>query len=284
MLFSAIMQLPEYYLTQSELEIFSTQGDAICSAVPCDGTLEIIELGAGDGTKTLKLLEHLQQKGRPYVYKPVDISSKALEQLEARILAALPAASVEPYVGDYFTLLGSISATQSTRLVLFLGSNIGNFQKSEAIDFLRRIREHLKQEDRLLVGFDLVKHPKLIREAYNDRSGVTKAFNLNLLQRINETFEGDFDLQAFDHYESYDPELSEARSYLISIRPQEIHLKKLEFSFHMAPWEFIHVEISRKFTQRDIHDLALRSGLGIAHQYMDCKHYFTDTLLKPLHS
>lgn len=281
-LFSAIMQLPEYYLTRAELEILSTHSSILCASLPNSDLIELVELGAGDGTKTLIILEELQKQGRPFLYQPVDISTKAVEALETRIKAALPTVQVEPYVGDYFTLLASMSRTNSTRLVLFLGSNIGNYPKHDAVDFLSTIQRHLKPQDRFIVGFDLVKHPKWIREAYNDRSGITKAFNLNLLRRLNETFDGDFDLEAFDHYESYDPELSEARSYLIALKPQVIHLKKLGFSFQMEAWEFIYVEISRKFTQRDIEELARLSGLGITHQYYDCKHYFTDTLFHSL--
>jgi L-histidine N-alpha-methyltransferase len=281
-LFSEIMNLPEYYLSRSEYEILSQQTDAIFQWLPSGQRLELMELGAGDGTKTLALLNYLMQKGIDFRYIPIDISSAALEKLSNYIHEQLPAAPVFPQTGNYFELLGKQKSSDQPRLILFLGSNIGNFSHQQAISFIRQIKDTMQSHDRLLVGFDLVKHPKMIREAYNDSSGLTKAFNLNLLKRINQEFNGDFDLLQFDHYESYDPELSEARSYLISLKPQIVTLRDLQFSVKFETWDYIHVEVSRKYKPSTLQQLAAQSGFEIETALYDCKHYFTDQVWKPI--
>lgn len=281
-LFSEIMNLPEYYLSRAEYEILSQQSEAIFSWLTHGESLELVELGAGDGTKTIALLQYLEMKGANYRYLPIDISSAALDQLKRFIQQQLPEAAVHPQTGNYFDLLKEQKKADKKRMILFLGSNIGNFSHAQAIQFLQQIKTGMNLEDRLLIGFDLVKHPKMIREAYNDSAGLTKAFNLNLLKRINEEFDGDFDLHAFDHYESYDPELSEARSYLISLKNQTVNLKSIKFSVKFEMWDHIYVEVSRKYKTTTLEQMAMQAGFEIEQSLFDCKHYFTDQIWKPI--
>ncbi len=283
-LFSQIMNLPEYYLTRAELEIVSTQASSFFDHLKLDESVELIELGAGDGTKVLQLLRFLEDRELPYRYVPIDISQKALDNLSEFIRKSLPKADVQPHCGDYFQWLSKAKSAAHSRVILFLGSNIGNFAKNDAVSFLKSIRELMTSNDRLVVGFDLIKHPKMIRDAYNDKAGLTKAFNLNLLSRLNAELDADFELSQFDHYESYDPELGEARSYIISLKEQTITIKKANFSMHLNPYEFIHVEVSRKYTLSDIHDTAKLSGFEVNKCLYDCKHYFTDCILTPYYT
>lgn len=163
-------------------------------------------------------------------------------------------------------------------MVLFLGSNIGNFAEEEAIRFLTAMAENLYSGDLALIGFDLKKDPDVIRKAYNDQAGVTRAFNMNLLSRINRELKADFELNAFMHYPSYDPVSGEARSYLISRKKQEVHIEYLQQSFCFKAWEPIHVEISRKYDTATIKKYAAAAGFTIKELFYDSRHYYVNAL------
>lgn len=163
-------------------------------------------------------------------------------------------------------------------VVLFLGSNIGNFRNTQAISFLRALYEGLNEGDLLFIGFDLKKDPAVVLSAYNDKEGVTKRFNLNLLERINRELSGNFDLGTFKHFPVYDPLTGTTTSYLVSTREQEVEVmgSKIEFD----QWEAIHMEISQKYSMRDIESLATQTGFGIVHNFYDSKHYFVNSVWK----
>ncbi len=216
-----------------------------------------------------------------FTYVPIDISADALDALATDLQGEFASLSIEPQHNDYFNALEQLSVNSSRRkVVLFLGSNIGNFTPADAIDFYRQIADRLQPGDLILTGFDLQKSPAIIQAAYSDAQGVTKAFNLNLLRRINRELDADFNLNYFDHYESYNPENGEARSYLISQRKQTVHIRALAMKVHFEYAEVIHTEISRKFSKTDIFGLADATGFSIAGWFTDRKDYFADVIFR----
>lgn len=286
-LFSEIMHLPEYYLTRSEYEILETSKDQLLALFAADNRpFNLIELGAGDGLKTKLLLAHFVEQGARFTYVPVDISAAALDGLTTDLRQKLPTLAVQPQLGDYTEALAQLThqsaggADAPRQVVLFLGSNIGNFAPADAVAFYAQISQQLQPGDLVLTGFDLQKHPAVIHAAYNDRQGLTKAFNLNLLRRLNRDLDADFNLAAFDHYELYDPESGEARSYLISQTKQTVNIRALDMTVPFAYGDFIHTEISRKFTRDSIEQLASQTGFTLTQWLTDCRHYFADVVYR----
>ena len=279
-IFQAIMEMPEYYLTRSEYEILEmNKVDLLELFKNGSGRFNLIEFGAGDGFKTKLLLRHFVEQQTNFCYLPVDISANALQQLEKSLKEELPGLNVEPVQGDYFLALGRLKkSTDRRNVVLFLGSNIGNFTEEEAIGFLTKLGENMNRGDFLLTGFDLKKDPEVVRDAYNDKGGITRAFNLNLLKRINRELGGNFNLDGFQHYQMYDPVSGEARSFLVSRKKQEVLISGLERSFHFESWEPVHVEISRKYSMSTIEHYARKAGFETKENLFDCRHYYVDAL------
>ena len=281
-LFQQIMHLPEYYLTRSEYEILENhKADFLTVVAPDSHPFELIELGAGDGLKTKILLRHFQEQQASFSYVPIDISSDALDELANSLREQFPDLPIQPQHNDYFQALELLSASSNARkVVLFLGSNIGNFSPAEAIGFYHQLSDRLRPGDLVLTGFDLKKHPAVILAAYNDRQGVTRAFNLNMLHRINVELSADFNVTDFDHYPTYNPENGEARSYLVSQKNQIVHIDALAVDIAFEYGEIIHTEISRKFTHRQIHELAEATGFTVKNWFTDCKGYFVDAVFE----
>ncbi len=283
-LFQKIMQLPEYYLTKAEFEIFERQKENIVNAFSSrTGKFHLIELGAGDGYKTKVLLEHLLGKQSNFEYVPVDISGNVLNLLQNDLKTSMPNLEVSPIVGDYFYALEKISEQDHDRkVVLFLGSNIGNFNQKNANGFIKHLSQELNEGDLLLTGVDLKKNPKVILSAYNDASGVTKAFNFNLLDRINKELGANFILDNYMHHPTYDPQSGECRSYLLSLKKQEVHFADLETTIEFEAYESIHTEISKKYALRELQDMAKGAGFTVIENFIDSKGYFVDTLWEKL--
>lgn len=278
-LFQQITELPEYYLTRCEWELFHRHKQHIASYLNRESEWDIVELGAGDGKKTRILLEAFLQEGIRIAYRPIDISSNALELVSRKMKEALPDLPVIPLNGTYFETLEDIGRLKDRRkLVLFLGSNIGNLLHPQAVEFLTELGGKLNPGDLLLIGFDLKKDPKTIRLAYSDPTGVTEAFNKNLLLRINRELGGDFDPDHFIHWESYDPETGTCRSFLISTRSQSVRIDKLGTEFRFDPWETIHTEISQKYDHEVIHWLSDKAGLQIIDSFRDGKQWYANYL------
>ena len=279
-LFQEIMKLPEEYLTGCELEIFERQADDIFRAFANgSNAFDLIELGAGDGTKTAVLVSHFLKSDADISYSPIDISQEALDALTAKFTTEFPALRIDARRGDYFHILETLKNGGSRRKVLmFLGSNIGNFTREQSVDFFRHLRQVMNPKDLLFIGFDLQKDPHVIANAYDDAAGVTAAFNLNLLTRINRELGADFDLDKFVHYANYRPIEGSARSYLISCEKQEVHVAALNRSFKFEPWEAVFMEISQKYTIKMIEDLAADSGFAIKRNFFDGKNYYCDSL------
>jgi len=278
-LFRTIMGLKEYYLTRCEFEILSTNKENLLKQFG-EGTrgFDLVELGAGDGLKTKVLLEHFVAEEAIFKYTPIDISKNVLQILKQDLIRDIPELEFRGIRGDYLEALDQMNNDPeiSRNVVLFLGSNIGNFGLSAALDFLNRLSSSLNKGDMVLIGFDLKKDPKVSLAAYNDPTGVTRAFNLNLLQRINDELDADFDIGKFDHYPTYDPVSGETKSYLISKKKQSVTIgeETIEFSLN----EPVFMEISQKYGMDDIEGLAAASGFEILENYFDCKHYFVDSL------
>ena len=279
-LFQEIMKLPEYYLTGCELEIFERQADDIFkSFVNGSNAFDLIELGAGDGTKTAVLISHFLKRDADISYSPIDISQEALDALTTKFATEFPALRMDAKQGDYFHILKSLKNASSRRKVLmFLGSNIGNFSRAQSVEFFCHLREVMNSNDLLFIGFDLEKDPHVIANAYDDAAGVTAAFNLNLLARINRELGADFDLDKFVHYANYRPIEGSARSYLISREKQEVHVAALNRSFQFEQWEAVFMEISQKYTIKMIEDLAADSGFAIKRNFFDGRNYYCDSL------
>ncbi len=282
-LFQEIMQLPEYYPTRAELKIFTEQTEGISDAFTSGAdAIDLIELGAGDGTKTAVLIEHFLKSGIDFTYSPIDISQEANDALSAKFREKFPGLRINPHTGDYFKVLGSLkNGSDRRKILMFLGSNIGNFQRDQAVDFFRQLRSVMNPNDRLFIGFDMQKDPRVIVEAYDDRQGVTAAFNLNLLRRINNELGANFDLTKFSHYAQYRPVECAARSFLISREKQSVTIGALNRTFEFDQWEPIFMEISQKYTRAMIEELAAASDFEIETEFFDEVNFYTDSLWRP---
>lgn len=279
-LFQTIMGLGEYYLTRCEFEIFSEQKEAILkSFLGKDDSFRLVELGAGDGTKTKVLMSHFLERGTNFTYNPIDISQNVLDQLKSDLATILPKLEVEPIQGDYFDALGELNMNHSSKeVVLFLGSNIGNFSNESGQHFLNKLGENLSQGDLLFIGFDLMKDPQTILNAYNDKLGVTKEFNLNLLRRMNNELGANFDIDKFKHFPTYNPINGETRSHLISTTGQEVYIEALDTTVRFDAWEAIHTEVSQKYSPKMIAQFAEKAGFRIIENFTDEGHYYVDSL------
>jgi L-histidine Nalpha-methyltransferase len=278
-LFQKIMTLPEYYLTNCEYQILKSQSSSIYKALKFKAHFNIVELGAGDGSKTIELLNALTEAKANFTFIPVDISKEAISILDKKVKKVLPSIDIKSKVGDYFEVLEEIRTDKSPSLVLFLGSNIGNYAYAEAVELLKLIQEELRPNDKLLIGFDLKKNPNLIAPAYNDASGITKAFNINLLTRINRELGGDFNLEKFDFYSHYNPESGAVKSYLVSLEKQDVHLSEINKTYHFEKYELIYTELSKKYAISEIEELASKTGFVCSKHFMDSNNLFSDSLL-----
>lgn len=277
-LFQQIMQSPEYYPTNCEMEILREQSAMISQAIHTyTPHFDVVELGAGDATKSIHLLQQLQQTNADFTYYPVDISGNVISQLEKTLPSKLPSLQLHGLNGEYFEMLHQANMLSSkNKVIFFMGGNIGNFTPPEAKKFCRQLRRNLQPGDLLLTGFDLKKHPQIILNAYDDAAGITRDFNLNLLHRINEELGADFDLTKFDHYPTYDPGTGACKSYLISLEDQQVHIGTQSFDF--AIHEPVYMEISQKYSLAETETLAMHSGFKPVANFFDRKNWFVDCL------
>lgn len=280
-LFARICDLPEYYPTRCEHAILTAHQDQI-RALAMDGgePLNVVDLGAGDGRKTRVLLEHFLAARVPLRYVPIDISEGAMRSLVERTRAALPGLDVQGLVSDHADGISWLAAQRPARrnLVLFLGSSIGNFRPAEARALLWRLWDACADGDLLLVGFDLKKDVRVLLDAYNDSAGLASAFNKNLLQRINVELGGDFQLDRFSHFATYNVTSGAMESYLLSNEAQIAHVRALNAEFEFLPFEPIHIEYSYKFLVSDIEELAAALGLAVERYLFDERRWFLDAL------
>lgn len=281
-LFEQIMELPEYYVTRAEHEIFQQKKQEILKSLGLQPEVpfELIELGAGNGLKTKELLKELLQQDCQFDFIPIDISQNALDKLEKEINQHLPSVSIKKKQGDYFNVLASLQATKRPKIVLFLGSNIGNMPDAVANTFINTLGQNLTTIDRLILGVDLIKPKTIVLPAYDDEQGVTKAFNLNLLTRVNSELGGHFDLHNFSHLAEYTEEDGIAKSFLVSTTEQLVAIDALEKSFFFQKGEKIATEISRKYNDAIMCEILKGSGLKIQCKFSDSQNYFADYILQ----
>lgn len=281
-LFKAIMRMPEYYLTDSEYEIFSTcKHELLKTFTEQKGEFILADLGAGDGVKTKLLLKQLMEEQVKFSYMPIDISSSAIDLLENDLAENIPGITVQGINDDFLSALEKLNNREVRKVIMFLGSSIGNYENNHAIDLLSEIAKMLHPEDMLLIGFDLKKDPAVIFDAYNDKQGITRAFNYNLLERINKDLGANFDISKFKHYPTYDPISGDARSYLVSKQKQEVFIEAIDKLIPFNQWELIHVEVSKKYDIESIEKLAANSGFDIKYNFYDCRNYFVDSVWAP---
>lgn len=279
-IFQRIMNLPEYYLTKCELEIFANQTKELCDTFTNRfSEFDIVELGAGDATKSSFLLEHLAQRKVDFTYYPIDISENVIELLERDLPVKIPGLRVTGLNGEYFDMIKEVNKISGRRKIyLFLGSNIGNFTKEGAKDFLTLLHEHITPGDLMLIGFDLKKEPSQILAAYNDAHGITKEFNLNLLKRINRELEGNFDINQFEHKPNYNEVTGACNSYLVSLKNQTVSIGEEDILF--TENEAIHLEISQKYSIDEIEYLINNSGFKSAANFYDSNKWFVDVIVE----
>jgi len=281
-LFQEIMKMPEYYLTNCEFDIFQKYKNEILEIISGDAEgFNLIEFGAGDGLKTEILLKHFVEQSANFNYKPVDISENVLNLLQARMKESIPDLDIKPINKEYFSALDSLNTERENPMaVLFMGGNIGNFELTDGQSFVNQIAEKLRTGDQIIMGFDMKKDPEMIRSAYNDQQGITRQFNMNLLNRLNNELDANFDLEEFKHYPSYDPQTGTTKSFLISQKEQMVELKAINTTINFKAWEHIHVEISQKFDEDMIESMATKAGLKVEKYFYDDKKYFADVVMR----
>jgi dimethylhistidine N-methyltransferase len=281
-LFEEITELDEYYVTRTERSILQKHAEEILRAAAAGNespqTLSVIELGAGTATKTGILLSAaVRQQGR-VVYHAIDVSGSALEAAKQNIEEKIPGVKVETRTGDYTEGLGAIDAGETRRLVLYIGSSIGNFDPAAATDVLRGVRAQIATGDRLLLGVDMVKDLPTLLAAYDDAKGVTAAFNRNVLLRINRELGANFHPQCFRHKVRWNGELARIEMHLESLIRQTVEIPDLQLSVALRRGETIHTENSYKYTQERLTQILRKTGFHIQERWMDDRKWFSVAL------
>lgn len=279
-LFQQITQTPEYYLTACEKEILKRFAPRIVEYMEND-PFSIIELGPGDGSKAALLLQTALKNKNFQNYYAIDISEKSLEALSEKLEEQFENFVPHTLEADYFDGLKHIEAQcPERRIILFLGSSLGNLPPEQAQDFLQHLAHGMREHDMLILGLDLKKDERILSKAYNDKDGVTAEFNLNLLTRLNREWGANFNLENFEHVEVYNPGLGAMESYLKSKIAQNVFFEDFNLEISFTEGELIHTEYSFKYNRDDILNLVQNTGLTILDFLMDRKEYFTDVLLK----
>jgi dimethylhistidine N-methyltransferase len=280
LLFEEICKLPEYYLTRAESEILESHADELAARLPAG--VRVVELGSGYSIKTRLVLTAILRRQPRLLYVPVDICSVALQEAALALRSEIPNLEITALAAEYHDALGYLKhLPRQPQIVLWLGSNIGNFHHHEAAAFLEQVCEPLAHSDRLLVGIDLRKDRAALELAYDDARGVTAEFNLNLLARINRELEADFDLDAFRHRAVYNAEAGRVEMYLVSNRPQRVRIAGIDLDVDFVAGEAIHTENSYKYSQAEIDALAEGAGLHRECEWLDSRGRFSLNLFAP---
>jgi len=280
-LFQRIMELPEYYLTRCEFEILSSFRQRLVEILR-GKPFHLIELGAGDGTKTKLLIDYFLKGRMKFRYVPIDICGEAIHSLVQELGRSYPSLDMEGLICEYSDGLNRLSRVYRendwVNMVLFLGSNIGNLNPHDARTFMHTLWKALNPGDYVLIGFDLKKEIRLLNRAYDDSQGVTAAFNLNLLNRINRELGGDFARSRFTYFSNYNVHSGAVESFLISRENQQVHLSSLNQSIWFHEWEPIQTEFSYKYLKSEVEEMALDSGFIPLEHALDSRGYFMDSL------
>ena len=279
-LFKQIMHCEEYYPYKSELEILSRYSSEIANAIMVEGCkFDVVELGVGDCSKTIHLLTRLLLTRAEFTYQPIDISEQVITDLNYRLCKMLPDLKFKGFQGDYFQQLERVySESAKRKVILFLGSSLGNMSAYDAMDFCRKIRIMMSPGDMFIVGIDIKKNPVRILAAYNDKDGITRKFNLNLLTRINRELGGNFDISSFEHFPTYDPQTGTCNSYLVSSKHQVLKLRGERINF--SEGECIHMEIAQKYSITELKQIAEISSFNLMASFCDRQKYFRVVIWK----
>ncbi|GLU55283.1 dimethylhistidine N-methyltransferase [Dyadobacter frigoris] len=275
-LFQQIMDCPQYYLSRCESEIFQNQAPKMAHFLQSAyDSFDLIELGAGDATKSQFLLQSLTEHQVDFTYMPIDISGYILSVLQDRLESQIPGLDLVPFEGEYFEMPAQATCFSSRpKVVMLLGANIGNMAPQDARLFCANIRKMLKPGDLAIIGFDLKKQPQVILDAYNDEGGITSRFNLNLLTRINKELHGNFNLNNFVHYQTYDPGNGACKSYLVSLCDHTVTIADHSIKFNRD--ETIFMEVSQKYQLPEIDELARYVHFEPIYRCQDLKGWFID--------
>lgn len=281
-LFNGITKHPDYYLTQSELTILNTAKESLLDKLKHD-CVNLIELGPGEGIKTELLLNFFIQQQLSCTYIPIDISEQYLKKVIKKLENHRVKLPIKALHADYLQGLKWLMPDSNTRnLVLFLGSSIGNFHHEQAQDFFIQMRKNLHDDDYVLIGFDLQKDTDILMRAYDDSDGITRAFNFNLLDRINRELQANFNLHQFKHQPLYNHEIGAMESYLNSLVPQVVNIQSIQQSFEFAANERLHVEYSYKYSFAQIENFAQAACFSLVENYTDPQGYFVDSLWRAI--
>jgi L-histidine Nalpha-methyltransferase len=271
-LFEQICDLPEYYPTRTEQAILENYAVEIAQFT---GSCELVELGSGSSRKTRLLLEAYDQLHQQLHYCPIDVSAGILKSTALSLLGQYPRLKLCGLAGTYEQALAQLPPSElENRMLIFLGSTIGNLNQEECDRFLTHIQQALQPGEFFLLGVDLQKPVEIIEAAYNDAQGITAAFNLNILQHINDRFEGNFDYHQFAHHAFYNPIKNQIEMHLRSLKTQTVVLKALDFQVTLQAGETIHTEISRKFHIPTLVDTLENHAFKPLHIWTDEKGWF----------
>jgi len=281
-IFQEIMKCPEYYPFACEMDIFQRRALDMATAIMQSGTpFDLIELGPGNCEKSINLLRQLVWNGAEFTYIPIDISANIIDFLRSQLPVDIFGLNVRGIEREYLPGIKEVTRTSRRRkVVLFLGSNLGNMPPEEALVFCRKLRCHLKPGDIAIIGIDLKKYPATILAAYNDKKGITKRFNINLLHRINRELNGNIDTAAFGHFAVYDPTSGACKSYLVSRADQQAVLwcEGRQEVVQFARNEEIYMEISQKYTVGQLDQLARKAFFKPLQHLYDSRGWFVDAL------
>lgn len=279
-LFEQITELPEYYPTRQERSILDRHA---CEIIEAAGqNVAMVEFGSGSSAKTRLLIEACLRAQSRLHYAPIDISVDFLRSTAGDLLHRYPSLDITALGGEYFDAVAALPPHDGPRLILFLGSNIGNLTHEEAVDFLTRIRRQMNTTDRLLVGVDLVKERSVLEAAYNDAQGVTAAFNRNLLHRVNRELDGHFDVSCFHHHAPYHEAEQRIEMRLYASGHQQVAIDAVGKVYDFHDGEYIHTEWSHKYTPEGFAALVAPAGLQTVHRWVDDRDWFALTMLGPV--
>ncbi len=283
-LFEEICTLPEYYPTRAEREVLQGRARQLALAFAPDhrGPLDLVELGSGNAEKTEVLIRAFLEAGRELRYVPIDICREVLVDSAERLLEDFDELTIQAFAAEYRDGLARLAQLgDAPRLVLCLGSNVGNFDRVAAAEFLGAVRRHLRPVDRLLLGVDLRKEREVLEAAYDDSRGVTARFNKNVLRRIDRELGGQFGEDSFDHQATWDEERGRVDMWLVSERDQTVRVTELERSYDFTRGERIHTESSYKYSIEELETLAQRAGFELQETWLDGLERYSVNLLRP---